>query len=338
MHRDDTANPRATRPNVYDVAQLAGVSIATVSRVRRGNGPVADATRERVQAAMTELDWQPSAPARALAGERHEAVGIVFPELSGRYYAEVIRGFEARAVEASAAALILAAHERPDSEAMVRDLAARVDGLIIMDRTIGDDTAAIVERRGVPVVLLARPPVDDIPAVRVENVEVTRELTAHLLTHGWRRLVFLGDPDRSPDVAQRWRGFQQAHADEGLDVPRAPLLANGYQLTDGSAAALGALDGADPPDGIVCANDELASGVYEAAELLDLAVGAELAVTGWDDQPLAERLAPPLSTVHQPMSELGARAAACLIDRIEGRHVVSETLATRVQVRHSCGC
>lgn len=338
----DAQTPRgsASRPNVYDVARRAGVSIATVSRVHRGNGPVASETRARVQAAMDELGWSPSVPAQALAGDNHNAVALVFPELVGRYYSEVLRGFEAEAVRRQQAVLILAAHQRKDNDAMVRDLAGRVDGMVIMDRTIADGTAADVQRRGVPVLLLARPSIEDVPAVRVAGADPTRELTTHLLDHGRRRLVFVGDPELSPDVAERWRAFGDAHAVAGLARPTSPVATGGYQQHDGREVALAVLDtdGDARPDGLVCANDQLALGAYQAAARLGLSIPDDLAVTGWDDDPFAAHMDPPLTTVNQPMYDLGACAAELLFERLDGDVVGDVTLTASFVVRSSCGC
>lgn len=335
-----TPTGSAGRPNVYDVARRAGVSIATVSRVHRGNGPVAPATRERVRAAMDQLGWRPSASAQALAGDNHNAVALVFPELVGRYYSEVLRGFEAEAVRRQQAVLILAAHQRKDNDAMVRDLAGRVDGMVIMDRTITDRTAADVERGGVPVLLLARPSIDAVPAVRVAGAAPTRELTAHVLDHGRHHLVFVGDPKLSPDVEERWRAFGDAHVVAGRPRPAAPVATGGYQQHDGREAALAVLDAAhgSRPDGLVCANDQLALGAYQAAARLGLSIPDDLVVTGWDDDPFAEHMDPPLTTVRQPMAELGACAAELLFERLDGDVVDDVTLTAGLVVRHSCGC
>lgn len=338
----DAQTPKgsAGRPNVYDVARRAGVSIATVSRVHRGTGPVSPATRARVRAAMEELGWSPSVPAQALAGDHHNAVALVFPELVGRYYSEVLRGFEAEAVRHQQAVLILAAHQRKDNDAMVRDLAGRVDGMVIMDRTIPDTTAADVQRRGVPVLLLARPSFDDVPAVRVAGAEPTRQLTTHLLDHGRRRLAFVGDPGLSPDVDERWRAFCDAHGAAGHPRPTAPVVTGGYQQHDGRETAQVVLDtdAEARPDGLVCATDQLALGAYQAAARLGLSIPDDLAVTGWDDDPFAAHMDPPLTTVNQPMYDLGACAAELLFERVDGDVVDDVTLTATLVVRGSCGC
>ncbi len=138
-----------SRPSVYDVAARAGVSIATVSRVLGGSAPVAAETRRRVLAAADELRWRPNRLARAFVAQSHGAVGIVFPDLGGPYYSRVIAGFEETAAERRAAVLILATHGRANASDLVADLADRVDGLVVMGRTVDDATVAAMA--GMPI-------------------------------------------------------------------------------------------------------------------------------------------------------------------------------------------
>jgi LacI family transcriptional regulator len=327
---------------IYHVARHAGVSIATVSRVQRGQGPVSDDTRARVARAIEVLDYRPSPNARALAASRHEASGIVFPDLSGPYYSEVIYGFERETVEARQSVLILATHGRDQAADLVRDLAARVDGLVIMGRTVSDPLIAELLRTGIPLVLLARPAVEGADTVRSENRSSAADLVRHLFDHGLDELQFVGNPDASPDVAERWAGFLDAHRVAGRRVPAPPLLTD---FTDGGGhaavrARLGSGSAGPRPDGLVCANDEIALGALRAARELSIDVPGQLAITGWDDIPVASLVSPALTTVRQPMRELGSSAANLLAERISGgrresRHVL---LPTSLVFRASCGC
>ena len=314
------------------------MSIATVSRVQRGLHGVTPATRELVLDAIENLRYRPSSLARGLASRHHGATGIVFPDLSGPYYADVILGYEGEVVARGESLLILGTHEREESSELVLDLVGRVDGLLVMARTVPDDVVRALGRDGVPVVLLGRPSVGRIPAVRERSFESAVHLTEHLLHgHGLRRLVFIGDPSLSPDVAERWRGFADAHRRAGLEAP-APVLCR-FREADGHDAALRALSEPARPSGLVCGNDEMAIGACGAAERLGLRVPADVAVTGWDDIPLARFLPSPLTTVRQPTRELGATAARLLFDLIGGSSLAeSESLPTELVVRASCGC
>jgi LacI family transcriptional regulator len=327
----------APRANIYAVAERAGVSIATVSRVQRGIGPVSTEMRERVEQAIEELGYSPSPTGRALAGQRLDAIGIVFPDLAGPYYSAVLLGAEAASVAAGSSLLILATHGRPQAEALARDLSAKVDGLIVMGRTVSDEAVRALAAR-VPLVLLAREPVGELPTVRSANREPARRLVAHLIeVHGHTRLSFVGDPGASPDAEDRWQGFLDAHRALGVPAPPAAFAAP-FDEHGGRAAAGTALDREPSPTALVCASDEVAIGAYAAVHERGLRPGRDIAVTGWDDIQLARFVTPPLTTVRQPMDQLGRIAAELLAQRVAGEPAESRTLPSDLVVRASCGC
>jgi LacI family transcriptional regulator, galactose operon repressor len=336
--RRPTKATERQRPSVYDVAERAGVSIATVSRVLRDSAPVAVETRRRVLAAVDELRWRPSRLARAFVAQNHGAVGIVFPDLGGPYYSRVIAGFEERAAERRTAVLILATHGRGNAGELVSELADRVDGLIVMGRTVSDAAVAEIAAADVPIVLLARPPVGDVASVRAANTAPAADLAAHVLAHGRRDIVFVGDPAGSPDVSDRWRGVRRTLRRAGVDADRALVPCDGLDVEHGYKAGIDLFATGHRVDAVMCANDEVAAGIYRAAAACELRVPADIVVTGWDDNPMAARFHPPLTTVRQPMHELGARAAALLFARIDARPAPSTVLRTSVVLRESCGC
>lgn len=323
---------------IYQVAARAGVSIATVSRVLRGTAPVADATRSRVLSAVDELRFTPSRSARSLAEGQHAANGIVFPDLSGPYFAEVVLGYEEVAAELGRSVLVLSTHGRQAARQMVMDLASRVDGLVILGRTVGDDVLADLAGRGLPLVLMARDPVASADTVSSENTASARALTAHLVhDHGYRSFAYLGNTTTSRDTSQRWGAFRSVLREAKVPVPRAPTPCS-FDEEDGRVAADRLLR-RKRPRALVCANDEIALGAVMAAEELGLAVPDDVAVTGWDDVMAARHSRPGLTTVRQPMRELGAWAARRLHERLAGdasepRH---EVLPTQLVQRASCG-
>lgn len=323
------------QPTIRDVARHAGVSIATVSRVLRHHDNVTDATRDRVMVAVKELKFTPSRLGRSLAERRHAANGIVFPDLSGPYYAEVVLGYEEVAAELGQSVLILSTHGRDAAPAMVHDLAGRCDGLVISGRTVSDEVVAEIASRGVPLVLVARPAVGDIDSVQAENAEAARQLGRHLLSKGPRALMFIGDEGSSPDVDERWQGLKSAAtAVSGTTIGR--LSPGGLGEDAGLRAARRVLE--NPlPDVLVCANDELALGALAGLHAAGIDVPGDIAVTGWDDI-MAARYAG-LTTVRQPMRQLGAAAARMLDELITGTRTVPrhEVLPTELVIRTSCG-
>lgn len=318
---------------IRDVARHAGVSIATVSRVMRASDTVRPDTRDRVMAAARELEYTPSQLGRQLAERRYAANGIVFPDLSGPYYAEVVLGYENVAAELRRSVLILSTRGRVDAEDAVREMAGRCDGLVVLGRTVSDEVVEQLAARGVRVVLVARPPIGEIDSVNAENRASAVALAEHLVAGGARRIVFVGDPDVSPDVRERWEGFRAAvqvsHAAAGVELHAVEVL----DEASGAAVASGALEQGQLPDAFACANDELALGLVNALRAAGVDVPGRVQVSGWDDV-MAARYAG-LTTVRQPMRELGATAARVLDELIVGtrpepRH---ELLPTALVVR-----
>ena len=204
-----TIRKQGRRPTtIYSVAQLAGVSIATVSRVLQGTRATSAQTRANVLRAVQELDYVPLQAARSLAVHRHEAHGIIVPDLSGPYYSELLMGYESAAAELGQSVVFVVSDRGEEATRALR-LSSRVDGIVVANSTISDDAARSLAER-TPIVLLARPPVAGCDAVSAESFQSARALTGHLLAHGRRRLSFVGDPDGSPDAQQRYLGFMDA--------------------------------------------------------------------------------------------------------------------------------
>ncbi|MFC4494764.1 LacI family DNA-binding transcriptional regulator [Streptomyces ovatisporus] len=325
-----------SRVNVRWVAEQAGVSPATVSRVSRGSAQVSPELRERVMRVIEEHGYRPNHFGRALAEKRHGSLGLVFPGLSGPYFSELIQGFESEALETGDQVLLLSSHYRSDTDAKVLDLAGRVDGMAIHAGTVSD---AMVERvsQSIRVVVMADKAGPAHASVSTDNSTVGT-LTRHMLVeHGYRRLAFVGTPEGSPDVTARWEAFLAAHAEAGRQPPAGPTLV-GLAQADGAIAAQKLLDsGEEPPEAVVCANDETALGLILGALGRGLRVPEDIAVTGFDDMPMAALVQPGLTTVRQPVRELATTTARLLHAPLTQRDG-DTLLKTDVVLRGSCGC
>lgn len=324
---------RSDAATIYAVAERAHVSIATVSRVVQGSPLVAEGTRTRVLAAIDALDYLPSGAARSLAGRRYDTFGLVLPELGGPYYAELLIGFEARAAELQRSVMLVLAGSRKDRRHAVRTLANRVDGIAVL----GSGTAH-VDASATPLVVIAGQASAGVEAVGSENVESARRLTEHLLDHGRTRLLFVGDPTAAHDVGERHEGFAAAHAARGL-TPAEPLPA-AFREAAGTEVADRIIAGDLAADALVCCNDEVALAVM--ARLMDCGVDVpgDIAVVGWDDVMTARYVRPALTTVRQPVQDVGALAADRLHELVTGAEPSTErrVLPTEVVLRGSCGC
>lgn len=329
---------------IYEVAQRAGVSIATVSRALRGTGPVASKTREKVMKAVEELNFTPSRLGVSLAEGRHAANGIVFPNLAGPYYTEVLLGYEEVASELGRSVVILSTKGRSNVNDLIKDLAGRVDGMLIFGHTAPDPLVAELVQVGMRLVFVSREPLAGADTLRSENTESATGLARHLLAHGYERFAFLGAPMvTGDDVDERWQGVRSVLGSAIEAVPTAQ-----YTVECGYDAALKLLTsrkstaghaGTPRPQVLVCSDDEVALGALLAAEELGLAVPGDLAVTGWDDIMAARHARPALTTIRQPMRELGARAARALDELITGVRDTPKNLvlSTELVIRASCG-
>jgi LacI family transcriptional regulator len=374
----------AKAPTVYDVAERSRVSIATVSRVLRSPDAVREQTRERVREAVRFLGYVPSGNARALAARRTNVIGLFFPghddldaadvvepsatgevpivvddgfvgqETENLYFDEVLRGAEIEAWRRGFA-LMVAAGRGASREALVNDIAGRVDGLAVLARTVSDDLLAHVARR-IPVVVLAGSQRDDdFDHVSASNGPGMRTLAAYVIEkHGVRAPIYIAGPIDSPDDAERHEGFRDALraagiAEDTLVAERGDFTREGGRAaaerlvaggTLGVAAAAGGGLGATPAvrRAIICANDQTALGVLDVLEARGIRVPDDVLVTGFDGIAAGAHSRPRLTTVHQPMVELGRAAVHAITARLDDPTLgpQSLTLPVRVVLRDSC--
>jgi LacI family transcriptional regulator len=339
----------ADRSTIYEVAERSGVSTATVSRVMADGRGFSAATRQRVLAAAAELGWIPSGPARGLALRRARIVGMLLPDLgqpsdaaeeSPLYVDQVIRGAERAATAVGDAVLIASAHSAPGRE-LAFSMAGRTDGLVVMARSLSEDDVAALSR-SVPVVVLADHQAGGEPdLVSADNRGGCRAVTTHLIrVHGHTDLAFLGGPADSPDSGERFAGFCEALREADLPVPDSPALAGGFTEAGGRRAVAALLAEGRRPHAIVCGNDEMALGALAALRAALLRIPADVAVTGFDDIAVARHVRPAITTVRQPMSELGEQSVRMLLARIADPAAPRQSaeLPTQIVIRRSCGC
>ncbi|MCX4729733.1 LacI family DNA-binding transcriptional regulator [Streptomyces sp. NBC_01363] len=347
-------------PTVYDVAERSGVSIATVSRVYRTPDSVRAQTRERVLEAARQLGYVPSGNARGLASRTTGVLGLCFPDYADPdaeadaeadsdaddavmlYSDQIIRGME-RAARRHGYALLIAASLEGGPESLVAKVAGRVDGFAVLAQTVPTEDLEVISRR-LPVVMLAGPrEIDHLDHIVVANADGERELARHLIEdHGLRRLAFVGGEVESPDAEARFLGFRQACHEAGLPVPDAPdLRAEMMTQAEGARAAEALLDRpGERPEGVLFANDQMAVGALRALERRGVRVPEDIAVTGFDGIPLSRIVRPPLTTVRQPIRQLGEQAVELLVQRLgnSGSEPVSLMLPVSLIRRASCGC
>lgn len=310
---------------IKDVAARAGISYTTVSHVVNGTRPVSDAVRSKVEAAIAELRYVPSGVARSLKARSTGTLGLLVPNASNPYFAELARGIEDHA-ERNGYSVILC-NSDDDTDKQLRYLRVllerRIDGLIVA--TVDSDAAfanALAAVR-VPLMLVDRA----LNGVRADCVQVDHEqggylATRHLLDLGHRRIACIGGPAATEVVQQRTAGYHRA-LDEAQVMPM-PVADCAFTSPAGHAAARMLLQGDDVPSAIFAGNDMIALGVLRAAFENGTRVPDELSVVGFDDIEVSRYLYPALTTVGQSVGQLGERAAKRLLERIQTPALVAE--------------
>jgi len=336
------STPRKRRATISDVANLAGVSIATVSRVVNGTAPVAQETVDRVQRAITMLGYTPHAAARKLAGHETGTLGVLLPEVAAEFFFPLVRGIAEEVRNAGYDLLIHVASSNEEAGLSTPLGDHNTDGLLIFTGRLSDEEVARMYHAGFPIVLLYRSPPGDlpIPYVMFENKKGARELIEHVITvHHRRRIAFLRGPEGNEDSEWRERGYREA-----LDKHHIPFDADlvGMGGFDADIARETVeswlLDGLDF-DAVFAGDDEAAMGVMAALRNAGKRVPDDVAVMGFDDINSAKLMAPPLTTVRAPIEAAAAGAAQALFAQIDGKEPPRQLrYPTEIVIRQSCGC
>jgi LacI family transcriptional regulator len=323
---------------IADVAQAAGVSVSTVSRVINGKGDVSPRAREAVLQAMADTSYTASPVARSLVGGKTRLIGLHGRQLTDDYAAAVVRGV-LDVAEASGYGVLLFAGGSGGQHGTAPLLRTLPDGVLVVSPTVGAEFDPDPCDGGQPVVFVERRDRDrEWAGVTATNREGTAELTSYLLGLGHRRIGFITGRIYLSSARERLESFQATLAAAGVPLDPSLIEEGHYNQESGFAAARRLLDRPDRPTAIMASNDQEAFGVLNAAREAGLRVPDDLSVVGFDDVPMAELVHPSLTTVRQPLYEIGRSAADMLIHWVEGlppepRRIV---LPTQLMIRSSC--
>ncbi|WP_129669803.1 LacI family DNA-binding transcriptional regulator [Phytoactinopolyspora endophytica] len=336
------------RTTITDVAERAGVSVPTVSRVVAGNYPVAAATRAKVMRAIRELDYVANAHARALAGATTKTVAFVVHDITAPFFAHIAQGVEEQARTEGRTCLVCTTQGDPARElAVVEQMREQhADAVILVgggseleeNRQRMIHFAHALDEAGSRLVLCGRPALGaNVPATVVEydNEGGAFAITSHLLSLGHRRIAFLGLEEGFTTSVERLHGYQRAHETFRVDPDPTLVRAGSFFRSFGYEATRELLAEQRDVTAIFAATDIVAAGVLHALRDGGVQVPADMSVVGYDDIPLTMELTPPLTTVHIPHDELGRTAVRMALHRHEEavpQHVV---LGTHTVVRDS---
>ncbi len=324
---DRTARPSmpSTPMTMADVATLAGVSVPTVSKVLNGRPDVAAATRTRVERVISEHGFVRNHAARALRSARSGLVDLVVHDLESPYHLEIIRGVEEGFEDQDVGVVLSAVHgERKRARRWLEGVRNRSsDGAVLVLSGAQPEQMAELRAMDIPFVLLDHWGQADpgIPSVGATNWAGARDATEHLLSLGHQRIAIIGGDPHAPSAHARLAGYRAALEQAGL-TPDPDLSRPGaYRAPTGYSETLALLDLERPPTAIFAGSDEQALGTLQALRERGLHAPDDISVVGFDDIPFAALTAPPLTTVRQPLVEMGRVAAGMLMQLIAGEEL-----------------
>ncbi|HLZ26682.1 MAG TPA: LacI family DNA-binding transcriptional regulator [Chloroflexota bacterium] len=333
-----------TRLTIEEIAELAAVSRSTVSRVINDHPGVRSTVRARVLQVIQEHHYAPRAAARSLASSRTNAVGLLIPGstsfiFSDAFFPQVIQGISETCNTHGYILMLSTVTPEMEHDFYERVLRGHhVDGVIVMSSNIDDPVLPLLIHDPTPLVLVGRHPyLRDLNSVDVENREGALAAVRHLIGLGHSRIGTITGPLHSAAALDRRDGYKQALVEASLAI-RPELIALGDFTQDGGRLAMRALlELAEPPTAVFVASDTMASGALQAARELEVRVPEDVSLVSFDDLPIASLLVPSLTTVHQPLYDLGAAAADLLLKRLDGPEAPPEHvwLPTQLVIRQS---
>jgi LacI family transcriptional regulator len=335
---------------IYDVARVAGVSTATVSRVLRGSDQVHPTTRQRVLAVIEMLGFVPDASARGLTRRRKDIIGLVGLERgadeidierSSLLFVDQIVHAAESVLRGTEYSLLLTFGSRGEQFGKrIHALAGQVDGLLIAEEILDQSELRALARQLPVVVIAGRRDQTALDVFLGDNTGGVTAVTRHLTQqHRYRRLCFVAGPPDAPDAVERRLAFERAvAASPGSGITQ--VIQGDFSEDSGLAGARTLLARKSLPQAVVCANDQMAIGVLRELQRAGVRCPADVAVTGFDDVHASRVIDPPLTTVSQPLRDLGSRATRRLLARVDEPSLAPavEVLPTQLVIRASCGC
>ncbi|MFG6447375.1 LacI family DNA-binding transcriptional regulator [Roseateles sp. BYS180W] len=320
------------------VAEAAGVSASTVSRILNGTAAVSQLKRQSVDDAIARLGFVPNPVARGLAGGRTLSVGVITQSIDSPFYGTAMRGIEEALDPAGYSPLFVSGHWNAAEESRCIDVlrSRRVDGIIVLTGRLSDQ-ALRSYAKSLPVVVTGRSlKAPGLVALNFDNFEGARLATRHLIELGHRHIAFIAGDPLHPDATQRQRGYQAALEEAGLSYDPQLVAPGLYQEDSGLSAVEALLRTRRRFTAIFAANDQMARGAALGLHRRGLRVPTDISLVGFDDLPASRYALPPLSTVRHPAQDIGRLAAQAMLDLLRGVKPAVQSPAPEIVVRESC--
>lgn len=311
---------------IYDVAREANVSMATVSRVVNGNPNVKPTTRKKVVETIERLGYRPNAVARGLASKKTTTVGVIIPDISNIFFSELARGIDDIANMYKYNIILSNSDQNVDKEIKLINamLEKQVDGIVYMGGKITEEHMQQFKTSPVPIVLAATvDPNNEAPSVNIDYEEAGREAISLLTRNNHKKIAFITGLEETTANIYKFKGYRKALEEAGIEYNDAHTIAGDLSYTAGLESIKSLLELEDKPTAVFTASDELALGVIHGIQDLGLSVPNDIEVVGFDNTRLSQMVRPTLSTVVQPIYDIGA-VAMRLLTKLMNKEEVSE--------------
>lgn len=304
---------------IYEVSKLAGVSLATVSRVMNNNANVSDATRKKVTLAMAELGYRPNSIAQSLASNCSNSIGLLVSELHGPFYGPMMSDIENTFRNKGKHVIIAAGHSdaKREQQGIEFLISRNCDGLILHVEAISDDYLIELSKSSTPFVLINRliPELAD-RCIVLNNVKGGYLAAKHVIDQGHLNIAYISGPLWKKDAQDRFNGYKQAITDSGLIFDDKLLYQGDFIESSGAAGFKFLHESNQEFTALICANDEMAIGAMATAREYGIQLPEKLSIMGYDNMFFTRHISPPLTTINYPISDMGKMAANWILSKV----------------------
>ncbi len=342
MINENNSSNKRRRVTIRDVARASDVSYATVSRVLSGYEFVKETTRTRVMDAVERLGYIANLPARTLAGGNSRIVGLLVPNLDNNYVGTITQGIDQALARANYDLLLYTTHRHPSKESyFVNDIPnGLAEGILLIAPLVPTAYLDLLREQNFPYVLIDQADAtENSSVVEATNWQGAYEATRYLIDLGHTRIGFIKGSPAIRSAADRLLGYKAALADCDIPIREELVIEGDYQQQTSYKTTKHLLQSVDyPPTAIFASNDLAAFGAIDAAREYGLHIPEDISIIGFDDIPQASLVYPKLTTVHQPLEQMGKIAVKLLLERIEDRSLPPQrvVMATQLVIRDSC--
>ncbi len=332
------------KATLKDVANLAGVSTATVSNVTNNTKFVSDDVKRKVLNAMETLNYRPNALAKSLRVQETKLIGVLISDITNPFFSKVVRGIEYEANKNGYNILLCNTESNAVKEQEYLDIliGKRIDGLIISSSGNKEEYIKHLESANIPIVFLNRSPESALmKTVMTNNIRGSYLAAEHLINHGYEKISIISGPQTYSTGRDRLIGYKRAMEDYGLPIDEELIKIGNFDIKSGYDLMKELINSGERTDACFIANNSMTLGAYKYIKETNLKIGQDLAIVGYDESDWADIVEPPLSTISQPAYEQGTQAAELVIANINEKELTNQKviyLEPTMIIRESCGC